>query len=383
MGELFGMGWASANDELRAGELVDARGVRITFGMIVLNGEPFTRYNLRSLYPWAHQIIVVEGACPGAASVARRDGHSADGTLEMIRRFKRDEDPEGKVEIVTAEDEGCSDGFWPGEKTQMSQAYARRANGNYLWQVDSDEFYLDSSMRRIARLLASGVDAITVPTLTFWGGMDYIANGSYLVRHRAGEYSRIFRWAPGYTYQSHRPPTVLDAVSTDLRAKRHVTADSLALEDIYLYHYSLLFPCQVSTKVGYYRNQGAEKDATGGGVNPDIATWADEVYGRLEKPFRVHNMVQHYSWLERFHGPQPEQALCMMEAVKAGQHPGVALRCNDDVEALLGARWYAVARRGLKARIKLEMAADTLVTGICRNPLYRSCRSSLGALLCR
>ena len=35
----------------------------ITFGMIVLNGEPFVRYNLRALYPFAHQIIVVEGVC--------------------------------------------------------------------------------------------------------------------------------------------------------------------------------------------------------------------------------------------------------------------------------------------------------------------------------
>ena len=34
---------------------------RVTFGIIVLNGEPFTRYCLRSLYPFAHQIIVVEG----------------------------------------------------------------------------------------------------------------------------------------------------------------------------------------------------------------------------------------------------------------------------------------------------------------------------------
>ena len=43
---------------------------KITFGMIVLNGEPFIKYNLRALYPYAHQIIVVEGACPSSASVA-------------------------------------------------------------------------------------------------------------------------------------------------------------------------------------------------------------------------------------------------------------------------------------------------------------------------
>ena len=57
------------------------RWPRITFGMIVLNGEPFIRYNLRALYPFAHQIIVVEGAAPAAANIATGDGHSSDGTL--------------------------------------------------------------------------------------------------------------------------------------------------------------------------------------------------------------------------------------------------------------------------------------------------------------
>src|SRR3546814_9140868 len=62
------------------------QGPRITFGMIVLNGEPFLRYNLRSLYPYAHQIIVAEGAAPGARNIATPQGHSRDGTLEVLRR---------------------------------------------------------------------------------------------------------------------------------------------------------------------------------------------------------------------------------------------------------------------------------------------------------
>ena len=49
---------------------------KITFGIIVLNGEPFTRYNLRALYPFAHEIIVAEGASPKAAHAATPDGHS-------------------------------------------------------------------------------------------------------------------------------------------------------------------------------------------------------------------------------------------------------------------------------------------------------------------
>lgn len=142
---------------------------KITFGIIVLNGEPFTRYNLRALYPFAHQIIVIEGAVPAAASIATPDGHSTDGTLEILRRFKEQEDPENKVTIVTAEDEGHPNGFWPGEKDEMSQAYAKRATGNYLWQVDIDEFYKPNDMQSIIQLLKKDqtITAVSFPMITF------------------------------------------------------------------------------------------------------------------------------------------------------------------------------------------------------------------------
>ena len=49
---------------------------RVTYGIIVLNGEPFTRYCLRSLYPFAHEIIVVEGAVTAAVwQTPRRRRH--------------------------------------------------------------------------------------------------------------------------------------------------------------------------------------------------------------------------------------------------------------------------------------------------------------------
>ena len=73
---------------------------KITFGIIVLNGEPFTRYNLRALYPFAHEIIVAEGASSKAACVATPEGHSTDGTLEILRQFKEKGDPDNKLTIV-------------------------------------------------------------------------------------------------------------------------------------------------------------------------------------------------------------------------------------------------------------------------------------------
>ena len=90
---------------------------RITFGIIVLNGEPFIQYNLRTIYTYAHQIIVVEGATEGAAEISTSDGHSTDSTLETLRYFKSHEDPEDKIIFVTAETEGYPDGFWPATGT--------------------------------------------------------------------------------------------------------------------------------------------------------------------------------------------------------------------------------------------------------------------------
>ena len=113
---------------------------RISFGIIVLNGEPFTRYNLRNIYKFAYEIVIAEGASLKAAHMSTSDGHSIDKTLEIIREFQDNEDPENKIKIVTAEDEGYPNGFWPGEKDQQSQAYAKRCTGDFLWQLDIDEF---------------------------------------------------------------------------------------------------------------------------------------------------------------------------------------------------------------------------------------------------
>jgi hypothetical protein len=177
---------------------------RITFGIIVFNGEPFTRYCLRSLYPFAHEIIVAEGATRAAAGLTTASGHSTDGTLETLRRFKAQEDPEGKVQIVARE------GFWS-EKDEQSQAYAERATGDYLWQVDIDEFYKAEDMAAVVDMLRKDpqITAVSFKQVTFWGGFDYLVDGWYL-RRGAAIYHRLFRWGEGYRYVRHRPPTVED-----------------------------------------------------------------------------------------------------------------------------------------------------------------------------
>lgn len=310
---------------------------RITFGMIVLNGEPFTRYNLRSIYPWAHQIIVVEGACKAAVAVASSTGHSTDGTLEVLRRFQADEDPEKKLIIVTAEDEGHSDGFWPGEKHEMSQAYAKRATGNYLWQVDVDEFYKEDDMRDIIALLENGSTQISFPMIQFWGGIDFRENGEFLSVHFK-QVHRIFAWGKDYSYTTHRPPTVIDNNGIDLRLKKSVGSAELKNRKIFMYHYSFLLPKQVREKCSYYSK-------VDWAAYHQMEIWAERSYFNFQTPFSVCD-VQHVplSWIEEYYGPHPKQILKMISSIKDSLHPNIELRDIDDILSIIRTPSYKVGR---------------------------------------
>jgi hypothetical protein len=316
---------------------------RVTFGIIVLNGEPFTAHTLRALYPYAHEIIVVEGAAPGAVNIATPDGHSRDATLEVLRRFVADEDPDGKVTVVTAEDDGHPDGFWPGEKDEQSQAYARRATGDWLWQVDIDEFYLPEDMERVLDRLAAEptVDAVTFRQITFWGGLEYVTDGWYL-RRGAADYHRLFRWGPGFTYVTHRPPTVHDSDGANLRKGTWLDGATTSRWGVHLYHYSLLLPKQVIEKCDYYATAPWAKRA-------EALTWANDAWLQLRRPFRVHNVYAYPSWLERFRGrPHPPEVVRMIERLRL-EDGGAALRRTDDIEALVDAPWYRLGRGALRA----------------------------------
>lgn len=306
---------------------------KVSFGIIVLNGEPFTRYCLRQIYPYAHQIIAVEGAAPSAKGIATPEGHSTDGTLEILREFQRSEDPDRKLTIVTAEDEGHTNGFWPGEKDEQSQAYAIRATGDFLWQIDIDEFYRAEDIEYVMWLLSEqpGITAVSFKQITFWGGFDYIVDGWYL-KTGAEVYHRLFRWGKGYHYKTHRPPTVVDETNRDLRTIAWVSGETMANRGIFLYHYSLLFPKQVREKCSYYGNATWARRA-------GAEAWARDVFLRLKKPYRVHNVYDHPSWLDRFTGNHPLQIQTMQTDISTGRLQ-LDLRDTDDIETLLKSRSY-------------------------------------------
>jgi len=315
--------------------MVNSNIPKITFGIIVLNGEPFTRYCLRSIYPFAYEIIVVEGGHVDAKSVCTNDGHSIDGTLETLYRFKKEEDTENKLTIVT------KDGFWPkkdelgNDRTPQSRAYAERATGDYLWQVDIDEFYKNEDMMKVVKLISENpeITAITFPTYTFWGDISYTADSFYL-RRGAMYYHRLFKWSEKYRYLTHEPPTVIDENGIDLRKKKWISGKKMKRKGIFMFHYSLLFPWQVEQKVKVYQD---EKPV----FYSEVIHWAENNYFKLGNPFRVHNLYRFPSWLERFNGKQPDEVVCMIRDIKEGKVEA-RLRRTDDIEAIVDSGGYRI-----------------------------------------
>ncbi len=317
---------------------------KITFGIIVLNGEPFTRYCLRSLYPFAHEIIVVEGGSRSAETIATADGHSTDHTLEELHRFKNEEDPENKVQII------IRDGFW-NEKDDQSQAYAERATGDYLWQVDIDEFYRAKDMTSILELLRNDpeITAVSFEQITFWGGFDYIVDSWYL-RNGANTYHRLFRWGKRYKYTTHRPPTVVDQDGNDVRSQKWIQPRRLKQKGIFLYHYSLVFPKQVEEKAQYYSKHSWANYSEG------VIDWARQNFlNPVRKPFRVHNVYAYPSWIRKYSGPHPDQILVMQEDLEQGRL-NIGCRDNKDVEMFESKLLYRAGRWILERLSRISVA---------------------------
>lgn len=344
----------------------------VTFGIIVLNGEPYTEYCIRSLYPYAHQIIVVEGASHGAASYTDGRGHSSDDTLVVLRRVSEHDDPEGKITIVTAEDEGHPDGFWPGEKLEQSQAYAKRATGDILWQVDIDEFYKPDDIVRIVDLFDArpGIERVSFHQLAFWGGFDYVLDGWYyrlgtrFIRSPGERFIRVFRWGPDYEYVSHRPPTVKRSSDGHVLAKEPDYRE-LARAGIYLYHYMGVFPDQVSNKVAYYSNATWKH-----GKNPPPPDYYETRYKRLERPFRLHLAQDYPSWLSRFRGEHPPEIDAMRRDLETGRLSHKQ-RGAADLDRLVRSIGYGIGRAYWKVITRLVVATAPLSTRI----IYRRTKS--------
>ncbi len=292
--------------------------------MIVINGEPFIKYNLENLYPHAHEILIVEGAVEKYRHAATPDGHSLDDTVKIIKEFP---DPLNKIKLIQRE------GFWP-EKDEMSNAYMERCTGDFIWQIDVDEFYHPEDIEKVRAFLSENPDVtrVELQTINFWHGFKAVMQGaSYCFG--ADKFRRIFKFKPGYRFVTHRPPTVVDRDGNTCCDRKVVSADEISKTlQVYMYHYSYVFEEGVKSKADYYSRMG-----WGGGCEKG-AKWADNEWSHLINPLRIHLIDFPPSWIVPFEGEHPEVIHKMLQEIDCHENP--------QIEKFLSNRWQVFADAG-------------------------------------
>lgn len=288
--------------------------------MIVLNGEPFVKYCLQGVYDFAHEIIIVEGAVENARHLASPEGRSVDGTVETILNFP---DPENKIKLIQKK------GFWK-EKDEQANAYMEVCTGDYIWQLDADEFYRRDDIKRIFQLLSTKeIQAVSFKMYSFWGGFNAYAVGGRMEEH----VRRIHKYEPGYRYLTHRPPTVLNFQGQSLNDLNALSADQTAQMGIFLYHYSYVFPDQVKTKVTYYSKMWKYLEGL---------EWYEKCWLKLGNPLMTHPDKRFASWLELFNGEHPDVIQQLIFDLNQRKEPfdKLSIRDESDIFELLNSPEY-------------------------------------------
>ncbi|MFX0200139.1 MAG: methyltransferase domain-containing protein, partial [Candidatus Hodarchaeota archaeon] len=236
---------------------------KFSFVMIVLNGMPFIEYSLKSVYDFAHEIIIVEGAVEKCMFAANPDGSSTDGTVEFIKSFP---DTQNKIRLIQ--------GKWP-EKCEMQNEALKYVTGDYVWLIDSDEVYKREDLEKIKEVLKADPSITQVNFIpdSFWKGPNYIFVSPEFFKQWC-HFRRLFKYITGAVFTSHRPPTMLWPGSDKTTEQIHLLDGTKTRQmGIIFYHYSYVLDKQVKQKIELYHRYG-----WGENWNIDLLEWYNECF---------------------------------------------------------------------------------------------------------
>lgn len=188
------------------------------------NEADWITFNLANNYDEYDIIRVVEGAVQGRPN-STPDGHSTDNTLELIRNFP---DPQGKIELYTLDRPFKS-------LEEQKQMFLDVANeGEWLFIVDCDEFYLDGDVNKIRRFIHKHPSATEfVPTFL------HFYRDFFHVRDFEGEWNlwhqRVIAYRPGMRYHTHPVATYRDGTCSYFDKDHQFTR--WQMPGLYIFHY--------------------------------------------------------------------------------------------------------------------------------------------------
>lgn len=218
--------------------------MKISFGMIVLNGNYVLEQVLESVYEFAHQILIAEG--PVRYWQGQEVATSTDGTNEILDNFR---DPQNKIKVFHSQ---------YGEKTEQANAYmgALADDADFVWNLDCDEVFKPEDIEKVFSLLGThNYTSAGFKSCTFYGGFHDILGGF----EEGSEFIRVRKVYPGSYWSTHRPPTIAHVGPLNYKhvvalPEKHLGMDELAdSHAVRMYHYSYVFPEQVRQKLSYYK----------------------------------------------------------------------------------------------------------------------------------
>jgi hypothetical protein len=281
--------------------------MKIAFGMIVFEGDYVLKQCLEQVYPFAEQILIAEGPVKYWQDKGRTT--STDNTNEILDNFP---DPENKIKIVHGQFK---------EKDDQCRAYMDLIHDDidYIWNLDSDEVYsTENLMKTIKVLTDEQPTSVGMTSFSFYGGFDRHLTGFEL---NTDNFLRIFKYTPGSTWKTHRPPTI--QYPSDI-VRRHIDSDTLyARHGICMHHYSYVFPTQVASKVGYYKACVSKQNCIDDYFERVYLPWAmggSDDKQKIEQRFKgVHEFkpsVRGACFTEPFTGKHPESIVKNMSTLK-------------------------------------------------------------------
>lgn len=202
--------------------------MKMSFCIICYNEEHLIRQQLINLYPFAHEIIVVEGR---VLEFGDKFPKERDRTLEIIRDFP---DHDNKIKLFTKE-------TWP-SKENMVALYYREATGDYVWHIDVDEFYTPECIENT-------FDYIEETEILNYAHVEYyyfryynvvVAKGGKLFWNRP---ARIHRNLPN-RHLRHRPQLIIGSKPDQIK----LIPPAVGIR----HHYSIMTLDKVKVKANFY-----------------------------------------------------------------------------------------------------------------------------------
>ncbi len=192
--------------------------------LAVHNEEDWIEYNLTNNYDEYDIIRVIEGAVLGRPK-STPDGHSTDKTIELIRNFP---DPDGKIQLIRL------DRFFKSLEEQKQVFFELANEGEWLFIVDCDEFYMEGDIEKVRRAIKSRPAASEIiPTfLHFYRDFSHIRapHPEWKPQHQ-----RILRYREGLRYHSHPVATDANGQCTYFSgAYQHLR---YTIPDVWIFHY--------------------------------------------------------------------------------------------------------------------------------------------------